>query len=221
MHEGHRERMRERYLQNGIDALAPHEVLELLLYYSQPRVNTNETAHHLLDSFHSIRGVLDADADALCRVKGMGKNSAILLTLIKDIVNIYNRGNLNPRPYVLTAMEAGIHIRRLIGERSKEAFYVFCLDGDGRIFSHRKVAEGSASGVNADISLIVEYALTHGAACIILAHNHPMGPVDPSENDILFTKKVQEAFKHLNIFVTDHIIVGDGYFYSMAAHCLL
>jgi len=221
MHEGHRERMREKYIQNGIGALAPHEVLELLLFYSQPRVNTNEAAHRLIDTFHSIHGVLNADMDSLCTIDGVGKNSALLLHLIKDVVNLYNRGSLERNPLLPTAMEAGDYILRMIGDQTKEGFYVFCLDPEGRVISYKKIFEGSTYRVYIDIRLVVEYALTHRAYSVILAHNHPLGLIEPSEEDIQLTQQIQSVLKPLSIPVTDHIICGDGCFYSMAAHCLL
>ena len=221
MHEGHRERMREKYIKNGIEALAPHEVLELLLFYSMPRVNTNETAHRLLDTFHTIPGVLDADTDSLCMVDGIGKGSALLIHLIKDIVNLYNRGKLEQNPVLPTAMEAGNYILRLIGEQSTEGFYVFCLNPEGRVLSYKKIFEGSAYRVLIDVRLVAEYALTHRAYSVIFAHNHPSGLIEPSDEDVQLTKKLQDALKPLSIQVTDHIIFGDGCFYSMAAHCML
>lgn len=221
MHEGHRERMREKYLQGGVDALAEHELFELLLFYSQPRVNTNDIAHRLMDAFHSVNGILDADLESLCSIPGMGKNSGLLIRLIKDIINIYNRGKLEPRPLLSTAMEAGNYIRRLIGDQTKEVFYVFSLDPDGRLISCGKIAEGSSYRIYIDVRLVAEYALRHNAHTVILAHNHPLGTVEPSDEDIRLTKRIQDALSALDVTVTDHIIVGDGYFYSMAAHCLL
>ncbi len=221
MHEGHRERMREKYIQNGADILAPHEVLELLLFYSQPRVNTNEIAHRLLDTFHTLGGVLDADIDSLCAVQGVGKGSAVFLHLIKDVVNLYNRGKLERNPLLPTAMDAGNYILRLIGDQTKEGFYVFCLDPEGRLLSYKKIAEGSAYRVYIDVRLVAEYALTHHAYAVILAHNHPKGLIEPSDEDLQLTRRIQAALSPLSIAVTDHIIVGDGCFYSMAAHSLM
>ncbi|MBQ7033909.1 MAG: DNA repair protein RadC [Clostridia bacterium] len=221
MHEGHRDRMREKYLKNGMDALLSHEVLELLLFYSQPRVNTNETAHRLLDTFHSLNGVLDADPDLLCKVQGVGRSSAVFLHLLKDVVNLYNRGKLDPKASLPTAMDAGNYVLRLVGDQTTEGFYVFCLDPMGQLLSYKKIAEGSAYRVYIDIRLVVEYALRHDAFAVILAHNHPKGVIEPSEEDLHLTRRIQDAFAPLSISVKDHIIFGNGCFYSMAAHSLM
>lgn len=218
MHEGHRERMREKYLQSGIGALAPHEVLEMLLFYSQPRVNTNETAHRLLDAFRSFSGVLDADVDALCDVEGVGKNSALLLHLIKDCFNLYSLGKQERLPELATASAAGNFALRMIGDQTSEGFYVMCLDPDRRVLSMKKVAEGSTYRVMIDTRKVVEYVLSQKAFAIILVHNHPMGMIEPSDADIGLTRRLQDAFRPLDISVIDHIIIGDDMFYSMATH---
>ena len=221
MHEGHRERMREKYLQNGIGALAPHEVLEMLLFYSQPRVNTNETAHRLLDAFHSFSGVLDADVETLCSVDGVGKNSALLLHLIKDCFNLYNRGKQERLPELASATAAGHYALRMIGDQTTEGFYIICLDPSRRVLSMKKVAEGSTYRVAINVRKTVEYALDHKAFAVILVHNHPIGMIEPSDEDIGLTRRLQDAFRPLDISVIDHIIVGDDMFYSMASHALM
>ncbi len=218
MHEGHRERMREKYLKNGIDALSPHEVLELLLFYSLPRINTNHIAHRLIESFQTFNNVLDADIEALCKVEGMGKNSALLLHLVKDCMNLYNSSRRQKRPELLTAMAAGIYAMQLVGEQSTEGFYVICLDPNRKVLSSKKVLEGSTYQVAMDVRKVVEYILEHKTRDVIFIHNHPLGPIEPSSEDIAVTKRFQEALKPLGIKVIDHIIVGDDCFYSMAAH---
>ncbi len=221
MHEGHRERMREKYLQNGINALAPHEVLELLLFFSQPRVNTNETAHRLLETFRSFSGVLDADIESLCSVDGVGKNSALLLHLIKDCFNLYAFGKQEKLPELDTATDAGLYALRVVGDQTREGFYVMCLDNQRRVLSMKQVAEGSTYRVMIDTRKVVEYALQQKAFSVILVHNHPMGMIEPSDTDIGLTRRLQEAFQLLGISVIDHIIVGDDMYYSMAAHALM
>ncbi len=218
MHEGHRERMRNKYLQNGIGALADHEVLEMLLFFSQPRVNTNETAHRLLETFHSFDAVLDADIKSLCDVPGMGEKSAVLLHLIKDCFNVYNRGRQERRAVLQTAMDAGDYALRMVGDQTTEGFYVICLDPSSKVLSMKKVLDGSVYRVLIDTRKVVEYILNHKAYSVILVHNHPFGPVEPSDDDIILTRKMQEALGALDISVVDHIIVGDDCFYSMAAH---
>ena len=218
MHEGHRERLRDKYLENGVEALAPHEVLELLLFFSQPRVNTNETAHRLMDAFQSFSGVLDADIESLCQIKGVGKNSALLLHLVKDCMNLYGRSKQKKRVEILSAMAAGHYALRMVGDQTTEGFYVICLDPDRRVLSAKKILEGSTYRVMVDVRKVVEYILDYKAHAVILVHNHPFGAIEPSDEDIALTRKLQETLRPLGISAIDHIIVGDGCFHSMAAH---
>ncbi len=221
MHEGHRERMREKYLQNGIEALAPHEVLELLLFFSQPRVNTNETAHLLMEAFQSFSGVFDADVETLAQIKGVGKNSALLIHLVRDCMNLYEKSKQRKRPEILSAMAAGQYALRMVGEQSVEHLYIICLDSNRRVLSSQKVLEGSVNRIMVDTRLVVEHILEHKAVDVILVHNHPNGPAEPSDEDIALTKKIQSVLNPLGISCIDHIIIGEGYFYSMAAHALM
>lgn len=221
MHEGHRERMRNKYLKSGIDAFEPHEVLEMLLYYTKPRVNTNETAHQLIDTFHSFSAIFDADYETLCSVEGVGPQSALFIRLMKDCFNLYGRGKRIELPQLHTAMDAGNFLLRMIGQQTTEGFYVVCLDPEKRILSWKKLFEGATYNVSIEPRAVVTYALQHNACAVIIAHNHPLGAVTPSEEDIKLTKKLQAAFDPIDIFLADHIIVGDGHFFSMASKNML
>lgn len=221
MHEGHRERMRDRYLQNGIGAFAPHEVLEMLLFFTKPRVNTNGTAHKLMETFGSFNGILDADYNALCNVEGIGPNSAFFLCLLKDCVNLYTKSLWDKKPQLINYLTSGTYIHDMIGNQSTEGFYVVSLDASRNILGFDKIAYGTAYRTYIDVRLVVETALTRRAHCIILAHNHPTGMLSPSESDIQLTKKLQKAFAELDISVIDHIIVGETGFFSMAEHMMM
>lgn len=221
MHEGHRERMRERFLQNGIEGFAPHEVLEMLLYFSKPRVNTNETAHDLIRQFGSFDRVLDADFESLCKVDGIGVNSAFMLRLIKDTINYYTKSKWADKPNLANTFAAGAYVLDMIGDQTSEGFYVLCLDAARNVLNLKKLSEGTAYRTYIDIQLIVKAAITHDAHSIILVHNHPNGLVEPSEADIQLTRRIQNAFKELNVKVIDHIIVGEGRFFSMAEKQLM
>ena len=221
MHEGHRERMRERFLKNGIEGFAPHEVLEMLLFFSKPRVNTNETAHDLINAFGSFDRVLDADFESLCKVDGIGANSAFMLRLIKDTINFYTKSKWADKPNLANNFAAGAYVLDMIGEQTQECFYVLCLDAARNVLALKKLSEGTAYRTYIDIQLIVEAAINQHAHSIILVHNHPNGLIEPSESDIQLTRRIQNTFKELNIKVIDHIIVGEGRFFSMAEKQLM
>ncbi len=110
MHEGHRARMRDKYLKSGISSLSEHEIAELLLFYSMPRVNTNEAAHRLIDTFGSLSNALDADAKDLINVKGIGEQTAVFLKLVKDIALYCQKDKWRERPVLRHTAEGGTYI---------------------------------------------------------------------------------------------------------------
>ena len=221
MHDGHRKRMRDRFLENGIDGFAPHEVLEMLLYFSKPRVNTNDTAHKLIQHFGSFDKVLDADYKSLTQVEGVGEQSAFMLRLLKDTINYYTRCKWEDKPVLSNSFAAGVYALDMVGEQTAEGFYVLCLDAQRSVLNFKKLSSGTTYRTLIDVQLVVETALTHHAHSIIVVHNHPNGLIEPSESDIALTRKIQRAFSELNVKIIDHIIVGEGRFFSMAEKQLM
>lgn len=216
MHEEHRKRMRERYLQSGIEAFAPHEVLELLLFYALPRVDTNGIAHRLIEKFGGFAGVLDADISDIKEIKGMGENSAVMLKLIGDSYNLYYKSKWKPRLSLLNSTEVGAYAVDMIGDKTEEVFSVISLDPARRVIAMTEVERGSVSRTSIDIRKVVECVIRTRANSIILVHNHPSGTLHPSDSDILITKKLIDVFENMNIPVYDHIIVAKRSFLSMA-----
>ncbi|MDD6307994.1 MAG: DNA repair protein RadC [Clostridia bacterium] len=213
--------MRNRYLQNGIDGFAPHEVLEMLLFYVKPRADTNGIAHALLNTFGSFSGVLDANIENLQQVSGIGKESAVFFHLVKDCMKLYSKSKWAAKPLLSNSAEVGTYAVDMIGDQTEEGFYLICLDPSNYVNSFCKVESGSAYRANVDVRKVVERALLYRAHHIVLVHNHPAGAVSPSENDIALTKKLVKTFGEMDIPVIDHIIVGKGHFYSMAERGML
>lgn len=216
MHEGHRGRMREKYIKNGIDSLAEHEVLEMLLYYSVPRGNTNETAHLLLKEFGCIANVFDADAEDLMNVRGVGEQSAVLIKLIKDMASYYNRSVWSERPTLLSTEDTGLYLTDMMGNPSYECFCLLSLNAARKVLSFNVIERGTVNSSAVSVRKVVENAVKNRASSVIFAHNHPSGRLLPSENDIELTKLLQRAFEPLEIAVLDHFIIGGGGYLSMS-----
>ena len=221
IHDGHRARKKQQFLQNGIDAFADHEMLELLLYYAIPRADTNPIAHRLLQRFSTLEGVFSAQVEELARVEGMGKNAA---TLIHFIVPLYRRIRLSTvsNETVLSSTEtAGAFFSdRFTGEKN-EIMYQACLDSRGKLIALQKLAEGNVEHVAVDVRAIVENALLTHATAVILAHNHPSGIALPSEDDNAMTLHVEKVLSAMGISLYDHIIVADGDYVSTRHNGLL
>lgn len=215
MHEGHRERLKQQFKNNNysIDKWQEHNILELLLFYSVPRVDTNETAHKLLDSFGSLAGVLDASPDALLSVEGIGNNSTVFLKLLPQIFSVYVEQKLkedkSKRDMTNIDARKSFFIPKFFGY-SYEAVFVACLDNRNRITACDKLFSGTVNVSQVNLRQIIEFAIRNSAAGIIIAHNHPKGTSAPSYQDILLTKQLNEALFPFSIKLLDHIIVAEN-----------
>lgn len=214
IHDDHRKRMKEKFHQHGLQSFADHEVLELLLYYAIPRVNTNDTAHHLLERFGSLEQVVHAPVEELMKVKGVGENAALFLTLIPAA---YQRIAQSEKvDTILNSVEkSGQYFMHLLQEERREVIYLACLDQKCKVISCHKLAEGDVNVAPLSIRQAAERALTSNASMVQLAHNHPSGIALPSEEDIYVTRLIKDILYPLNIRLIDHIIVADGDFVSM------
>ncbi|MBC3802964.1 DNA repair protein RadC [Acetobacterium fimetarium] len=220
-HKGHRQRVKNRVLREGVDSFEDHQILELLLFYCIPMKDTNELAHLLIDRFGSLAGVLDARPEDLCAVTGITENSGILLNLIPSLARRYHQEKLKEKTILDSTTKAGEYARALFTGRLYEVFYVICLDSQNRVNHTALLHEGTINEAPVYPRLIVETALRHQATSIILAHNHPGGSHQPSQADVEVTRKIRTATEAIAITVADHIIVaGDGYF-SFAENRLL
>ena len=216
IHDGHREKMRQRFLKSGLESFADHEALELLLYYAIPRRDTNPIAHDLMDRYGSLAAVLSAPAEDLEKVKGIGESAAVLLRLAGQIYPKARMAEVE-KGTALTSVEAvGAYLlERFSGQRS-EMLCQLCLDAKGKLLVCKRLSEGSASSVEMDIRKVVETALLTGASAVILAHNHPSGVALPSDDDYATTRRVKAALETIGVVLADHLILADGDFVSMA-----
>lgn len=221
MHEGHRKRLKERFLKEGLDSFEPHQVLELLLFFSIPRRDTNEIAHGLLKKYGSLSGVFEADLKDLSQTPGIGENSAYLLTLIPDLSRRYFNDKWRDKPELNSSTKAGQYAVSLFAGRPYEVFYIICLDAQNKVNYAEMVCEGTINEAPVYPRLIVESALRHKANTVILAHNHPGGSLNPSRADIEATNRIRIALEAISIKVVDHIIVCGSKYVSFAERGLL
>ena len=216
VHDGHREKMRQRFLGGGLENFADHEALELLLYYAIPRRDTNVTAHLLLERYGTLKAVLSAPVEDLQKVSGVGENAAILLRLVPRLVQKARLSD-NGREIVLNSTEkAGSYLlERFAGEKN-EVIFQLCLDRKGKLIACKRMSAGGAAAADLNIRHLVENALLTSASAVILSHNHPSGIALPSQEDYATTRQVQEALRTIGVELADHIIVADGDFVSLA-----
>lgn len=216
VHSGHRQRMRDRFLAEGLNNFTDIQVLELLLFYAIPRQDTNPIAHALLDRFGGLAQVMEAPIEELEKVPGVGHNAAVLLALAPAVGRYYMVERAKAGLALNTIDACRDYLQTFFIGRRMEVVYLLCLDAKCKVLSCREVGEGSVNSANVPIRRIVEMALMSNATSVILAHNHPSGIAYPSEEDINTTRRVAAALSTVDIALADHIIVADDDYVSLA-----
>ncbi len=215
LHEGHRQRLKDRFIRTGLSDFEDHNILELLLFFSVPRSDTNELGHKLLKKFGSISNVFDAPIDELCKVDGIGMHSATLIKMIPELCNIYHVDKTEKVTVVNSTNIAGRYfVPRFMGKKDEEV-HIMLLDDKKKVIKCEMISKGTVNSSTVSIRKIATEALNCGATGVVLAHNHPGGLALPSGNDISVTRKIYRALKLIDIQLCDHIVVADGDFVSM------
>lgn len=214
-HDGHRQRMRQRFREEGLDHFTDVQVLEMLLFYCIPLKDTNPIAHDLLEQFGSLSQVLEAPISELQKVPGIGENAAVFLHLVREAGRFYQTDRIN-RVQILSTVEdcAEYLVPHFLG-RQRETVFLLCLDAKCKVLCCAKLTEGNVNTAGLSPRKVVEQALTSNAATVVLAHNHPGGLAIPSQADIETTKKVAAALSAVDVILLDHVIVADGDYVSM------
>lgn len=174
-HYGHRERMRTRFQKSGLEGFQPHEILELLLFYALPRVDTNPIAHDLIDTFHSLSGVMDADIQDLKHVKGISENAAVFLKLLPELFQQYQLDKLREHAALNTTEKLSAYIAAKLSDAVEEKALLLCLDAHLHLLHCETISAGTAQSTILDTHRIVECAIRMRSSRIVLAHNHPQG----------------------------------------------
>ena len=215
IHAGHRNRMKERFCNEGLDNFDEHQVLELLLFYCIPRVDTNPIAHALLDRFGSLAQVMEAPVEELEKVQGIGHNAAVFLSLVTAAGRYYQINSAMRNVMINSVEECGKYLLPFFYGKRNEIVYLLCLDAKCKVLCCKEIGEGSVNSAGVPIRRIVEMALAANATTVVLAHNHPSGLAVPSEADILTTRRIAAALATVEIGLIDHIVVADNDFVSM------
>lgn len=215
IHNGHRQRLKDRFRAEGLDNFDELYVLELLLFYCIPRADTNPLAHRLLDHFGSLTGVLEASPEDLEKVEGMGKNASTFLYLIIQVGRYYQVKRSEPGRILANLEDCGNYLLPYLLNRDRETVFILCLDAKCKVLCCKMVGEGSVNSANVPIRRIVEIALSANATTVVLAHNHPSGLAIPSADDIQTTYRLAVALDAVEITLADHIVVSNEDYVSM------
>lgn len=215
IHDGHRERLKARFLEHGLESFEPHQVLELLLFYSIPRRDTNPLAHELLKTFGTLPAVLDADVRDLCRVKGISEHSATLLRLCGQLLKRYHHEKLNKCTTFSTVEEIGEYLYPQFVNESVEKTIMLSFNNRWDLLGCDVLSTGTVSCTDARLREIIANALRHQATGVVLAHNHPAGFAVPSTQDLNTTRDINKALKMVDIDLLDHMVFAREDYISM------
>ena len=212
---GHRERLKDRFRKEGLDAFDPVNALELLLFYAIPRIDTKPLARELLNRFGSFPAVLEATEEDLRKVPGIGVNAATFLRLI-NATGRYYQLRLLDEPMILNSISQCAHYlsQHFYGRRVETVFYL-ALDAKKRLLSCQKLAEGDLDMAQIPTRKLVDSLLSLDASAVILAHNHPSGMAVPSAEDRIVSEKLAMILESLGIAFVDHLIFSDDDWISM------
>ena len=213
-HSGHRERLRKRFIENGLDGFEDHQALELFLFYAIPRKDTNPLAHRLLERYRTICCVCDAPIDELQRDFGLSENAAALLKLLPEMSRLYNESRLQENNAIDLETLGDIVKQKFIG-RTSEVVVLVLGDAKGKMVYFDVIAKGSVSSSDFPVRKIVELAIRHNAKIAFIAHNHPSGSALPSQTDRTTTKLIAQVLRNVGVRLLDHYIVADGDYISL------
>lgn len=215
-HANHRDRVRNLFLQSGLNGFSDHNVLELLLFYTKPQGDTNVTAHALIDRFGSLAAVLDAPVEELVKVPGIGQYSAVFLKILPQLARRYSCAQTSERFSFTDRDLLREYVRtQFIGEKN-ECVLLLSFDAAGKFLQCSRLNSGSVTHLQVDKRQLMETALRTGAVYAALAHNHPGGVPAPSASDVRATQEVAALFSGVNIRLVDHLIAAGAECFSMA-----
>ena len=207
IHDGHRERLRKKV---EMGATEPHEKVEMMLFLSRPRVDTNGIAHELLARFGGIHGLFHKDVDTLMGVNGVGQTTALHIRNVAQIIREYNISECHTAELLKSDIELFKYLRALFTGACNELTYMLMFSKKDKFIGYKKIGEGSYSENTVIIRPALVFAKKNGAKKVIIAHNHPDGIAIASDDDIETARKMNVAFGNFDITILDHFVVADG-----------
>ena len=211
---GHHKRLRDRFAKSGLDGFHGYEVLELLLTYVFPNRDTKQIAKDLLAKFKTLSGVFSAEPEELQEIKGVGERTAVYLKLLNDTHGfVFEERAKNEEIQFTKTAQLFEYFKAIIGNKKNEVMRVVYLDSQNKLIHAGNLSEGTVAEAVAFPRKIVEGALKHHAVSVIIAHNHPGGVAEPSDNDDKITEQIKNALETVGISLQDHLIIArDEYF---------
>ncbi|MDW7771506.1 MAG: DNA repair protein RadC [Desulfobulbaceae bacterium] len=219
---GHRQRLRDKFLEQGMEAFSDAEVIELLLTFGTPRSDCKDAARTALLEFGSLPAVLDASAERLAGIKGVGPKNVFALHFIQGVARRYLKQRLIGKEYISSSRDVADYLIHLMRELKREVFTVLYLDAAHAIIDSEVQTRGTINVNTVYPREIVTAALEKNACALVIAHNHPSGRLEPSPQDLQLTRTLHMVCSFMQLNLLDHLIIGAGdSAFSFADHGLM
>jgi DNA repair protein RadC len=221
LHQGHRKRLREKFLKSGLGGFHDYEIVELLLSLGTPRKDCKTPAKEAIKRFQTLRGVLEAPTEELQQIDGIGAHSAFGIKLVQEVAREFLKAKILDKPYYKSSQEVFDYLYHAMRGLRKEVFKVVYLNSQNQIIDTADLSEGTVNSSVVSPRDVVEGAVKSNAAALIFVHNHPSGNPEPSLSDKGLTRELVFVGRIMRIKVLDHIVIGDNRYYSFAGEGLI
>jgi DNA repair protein RadC len=219
--QGHRKRLREKFIESGLSGFQDYEIVELLLTLGSPRKDCKQQAKEAIKKFNTLRGVLEAAPEELQQIKGIGPHNWFGIKLAQEVAREYLKERIIEKPVFSSSQEIFDYLYHSMRGLKKEAFKVIYLNSQNQIIDTEDLFHGTVDSSVVHIREVIESALKHNAVSLIFAHNHPSGNPIPSQSDKDLTRDLVMAAYIVGLKVLDHIVIGDNKYYSFSGEGLI
>lgn len=214
--EGHRQRLREKFIKSGLSAFHDYEIVELLLTLGSPRKDCKPQAKEAIRRFKTLRGVLETPPEGLQEIKGIGPHNSFGIRLVQEVAREFLKDKLMDKRAITSSKETYDYLYHSLRDLKKEVFKVIFLNSQNEIIDIKDLFQGTVNASSVSSREVMEAALRCNAVSLIFVHNHPSGNPEPSQSDREITKELVHSAKVMDIKVLDHIIIGDNTYHSFA-----
>jgi DNA repair protein RadC len=219
--EGHRKRLREKFIKSGLSGFHDYEIVELLLSLGTPRKDCKQQAKEAIKKFKTLRGVLEAPSEELQQIDGIGAHSAFGIKLMQAVAREFLKEKIIDKPIYKSSKEIFDYLYHSMRDLKKEIFKVIYLNSQNQIIETEDIFEGTINSSAISTREVIESAIKYNAASLIFVHNHPSGNPEPSQSDKEITRDLVYAGSIMRIRVLDHIIIGNNRYFSFTGEGLI
>ena len=219
--EGHRKRLREKFIKSGLSGFHDYEIVELLLSLGTPRKDCKQQAKEAIKKFKTLRGVLEAPSEELQQIEGIGSHSAFGIKLVQEVAREFLKEKIIDKPIYKSSQEIFDYLYHSMRDLKKEVFKIMYLNSQNQIIETENLFEGTINSSSISPREVIESAIKYNAASLIFIHNHPSGNPEPSQSDKEITRDLVYAGSIMRIRVLDHIIIGNNRYFSFAGDGLI